>query len=124
MTKRIVVIDDSPMILSLTKKALEAVGYEAVTMEDPSGFDPIAEPPDLILVDVNMPQFFGDDVVSFFRTEFDVPVPIYLYSTVAEDELARRAKECGAQGYISKDWGLEAMLDAVQKILGRGGETA
>lgn len=116
--RKIVIIDDSPLILKTTKTALEAAGYQASTFSEPGDFDPTTEVPDLVLVDVNMPQFFGDDVVAYFKGEWPtMEAPIYLFSTVAEDELKERAEACGADGYISKHWGLEGLLSAVEKIL-------
>jgi DNA-binding response OmpR family regulator len=116
--ERIVIIDDSEMILKLTKTALEAAGFVVQALDNPGDFAPSEDPPDLILVDVNMPQFFGDDVVTYLRDEWSISTPIYLFSSVAEAELERRANDCGAQGYISKNWGLDVAVRAVEHILG------
>lgn len=62
--KEIVVIDDSPIILEAVKRTLTDAGYSVTTFEDPSVCSPKAiGSPHLILVDINMPQFYGDDVV-------------------------------------------------------------
>jgi len=117
--KRVLIIDDSEMILNLTKRALSAAGYDVTTLTDAAGFDPSkGKEPDLILVDINMPQFYGDDIVTYFRAEWPIKAPIYLFSNVPEEELQKRAEGCGADGYISKDWGLERLVEEVQRILG------
>ncbi len=115
----IVIIDDSRVALRLAKNALEAVGHSVQTMEDPGEFDPKAGvPADLLLVDINMPQFYGDDVVSFIRAEWSLTTPILLFSNVPEDELKERAENCGADGYISKNWGLDVLVTKVNDTLG------
>lgn len=117
---QIVIIDDSRVALRLAKSALEGAGHTVVAMEDPGQFDPTTGiPPDLILVDINMPQFYGDDVVSYFRAEWALSAPIYLFSNVPEDELKQRAEGCGADGYISKNWGLDTLVSKVTGILDR-----
>src|SRR5262245_5083335 len=105
--KNVLVIDDSRVVLDVTRIALEGNGYRVNTLLEPGEFDPKAQGvPDLVLVDVNMPQFFGDDVVDYIRSAWELDSPILLFSNIAEEELRDRAKRCGADGYISKQWGL------------------
>jgi DNA-binding response OmpR family regulator len=118
--KHIVIIDDSAMILKLTSAALEGSGYRVTAIDDPGEFNPDATGSvDLFLVDINMPQFYGDDIVTYFKEEWSLTTPIYMFSNVPEEELKRRAERCGANGYISKDWGLEALLKHVELIIGK-----
>jgi len=118
----IVIIDDSRVALRLAKKALEGAGHTVQTMEDPGDFDPHEGiPPNLLLVDINMPQFYGDDVVAYIRAEWSLAAPILLFSNVPEDELKERAENCGADGYISKNWGLDILVTKVNGLLGAGG---
>jgi DNA-binding response OmpR family regulator len=119
--KTIVIIDDSQLVLKLTKLALERVGYRVQTLIDPGEFNPEgAASPDLLLVDINMPQFYGDDVVSYIKDTWNLRAPILLFSNVSEKELADAVSRCGADGYISKHWGMEEMIATVQTILGDG----
>jgi DNA-binding response OmpR family regulator len=117
--KTIVIIDDSQLVLKLTKLALERVGYRVQTLLDPGEFNPEgAASPDLLLVDINMPQFYGDDVVSYIKDTWNLHAPILLFSNVSEKELAAAVNRCGADGYISKHWGMDEMIATVQTILG------
>jgi len=117
--KKILVIDDSSVVLDLTKKTLEACGFTVDARSDLGEFDPAAPgAPDLVLVDINMSEFYGDDIVPFLRAEGSVTAPIYLFSNIAEQELATRAAECGADGYISKQWGVRRLLEIVKSVLG------
>jgi len=114
---RVVAIDDSPMILRAVKHALEKAGFAVTTLDSPSAFESIkGVEPDLILLDINMPELFGDDVVGFFRQEWKINAPIYLCSDVAEDELRARAQAAGADGYICKGWGLDALVQRVREV--------
>ena len=56
------------------------------------------------------------DVVGFFKEAWGVTAPIYLFSDIPEDELKERADEAGANGYISKSWGLEVLVEKVLEI--------
>jgi len=118
--KTIVIIDDSVMVLKVTKTALEHVGYQVKTLLDPGEFEPdTTGVPDLLLVDINMPQFYGDDIVTYIKSTWNLAAPIFLFSNVSEEELERACSRCGADGYISKGWGVEAMVASVQTVLGR-----
>jgi DNA-binding NarL/FixJ family response regulator len=119
MSKQIVIIDDSQLVLKMSRLALEQVGYTVQTLTDPGDFDPDRTGvPDLVLVDINMPQFYGDDIVSYIKDTFNLPTPILLFSNVSEDELQQAVGRCGADGYISKHWGMDAMVAGVRQLLG------
>jgi DNA-binding response OmpR family regulator len=118
--KTIVIIDDSKLVLKVTKTALEHAGYQVKTLLDPGEFEPsVIGMPDLLLVDINMPTFFGDDIVSYIKETWNVTTPIFLFSNVSEHELEQACTRCGADGYISKGWGMEAMIAQVQTVLGQ-----
>jgi DNA-binding response OmpR family regulator len=117
---RVLVIDDSPMLVELTVRALTAAGYQAHGAMDLASLEQkLAEgPAALILMDVNMPEMFGDDVVEYLRSMKKVSAKLVLYSDIPEQELATKARTSGADGYILKGAGLEAVLDAVIKLIG------
>jgi DNA-binding response OmpR family regulator len=73
-----------------------------------------------VLVDVNMPEMFGDDVLEFLREAKSVKSKLLLYSDLPEDELVERAQSSRADGYILKSQGVEAAVDEVKKHLGNG----
>jgi len=121
MPARVLVIDDSPMLLELTVKALQGAGVEAAGVMDLASLDArlgSGSPYDLILVDVNMPEMFGDDVVEFLRRQRNVPSKLVLYSDIQVEELAKKAQASGADGYIWKTRGVDYMLAEVARLLG------
>lgn len=119
MAKRILMVDDSPLILAAARHGLTEAGYEVETrdgVEDlgargSTGFD-------LILMDVQMPELYGDDVASVLRIERSIKTPIYLFSTLPVEELAERAREAKVDGFISKDLGVDNLVAEVRRILG------
>src|SRR5215470_6075630 len=123
MSSRVLVLDDSPVLLELTTKALLSVGIEAVGALDLAELDRrlSATSFDLILVDVKMPEVFGDDVLDFLRSQRRVQSRLVLYSDLPEPELAEKARSCAADGYICKANGLERAVADVLRAL-EGGE--
>ncbi|HEX8441345.1 response regulator, partial [Archangium sp.] len=117
---RVLVIDDSPMLVELTVRALGSVGYQATGATDLASLDQkLTEGPfALILMDVNMPEMFGDDVVEYLRTQKKVTSKLVLYSDISEEELAAKTRNSGADAYILKGGGIEAVLSGIMRILG------
>ncbi|NBC43485.1 response regulator [Corallococcus exiguus] len=117
---RVLVIDDSPMLLELTVRALTAAGYEAIGAPDLATLNQkLTEGPfALILMDVNMPEMFGDDVVEYLRTVKGVTAKLVLYSDISEQELEAKVKNSGADSYILKSGGLEGVLGGVMGLIG------
>jgi len=117
--KRVVVIDDSEVVIELVRSALEEEGYLVTALLEPDRAQIEAgPPPDLLLVDINMPQVFGDDVAQFVRDAWGIEAPIYLFSDIAEDELRERAAAAEVAGYMWKGWGIERVIDELCDLLG------
>lgn len=117
--KAILVFDDSPFALALTRAALEAAGFTVAIAADLSSFERqrVAFDPDLILVDVQMPEAFGDDVASTLRGWHGVEVPILLVSSLEQGELERRAQRAQASGYICKGAGMSELVRRCRELL-------
>ncbi|MDQ3339978.1 MAG: response regulator [Myxococcota bacterium] len=117
--KRVLIVDDSPIVLMAARYVLVEAGYDVETRDGveelgaqgATGFD-------LILMDVQMPQLYGDDVASILRNDRQMNTPIYLFSTLPNEELAVRARDARVDGYISKDLGMSNLVDEVRRILG------
>lgn len=120
MAARVLVIDDSPMTVQLITTALAQAGIEADSATDLASLDArLADGKyEAVLVDVNMPEMYGDDVVEFLRVQRKLKAKLLLYSDISEEELAAKAKNAGADGYITKSSGLEAAVAAIQGALG------
>jgi CheY-like chemotaxis protein len=118
--KRILLMDDSPIFLEVTRAALEAKGYSVVCASTLAELE-VARAQghsDLVLMDVQMPEVFGDDVALTLRHAYGIEVPIYLLSSLEDADLADRVAWAEVEGFISKNKGLEAVIQEVQRILG------
>jgi DNA-binding response OmpR family regulator len=117
--KKVLVFDDSPFVLAVTQVALEREGFRVVTAGDLTSFEQARAEmaPDLILVDVQMPEAFGDDVASTLRGAHGVRIPILLVSNLEETELERRAAEAEVDGWVSKRRGLPELVRRVKEFL-------
>lgn len=118
--RKILLIDDSPLILDVARAALEGAGYAVVTVDTLAAFEEERqrEPPDVIVVDIQMPEIFGDDLTSTLRGAYGVTTPIILLSGLEEEELARRAEEAGAHAWVAKKRGIGALVEKIAQILG------
>jgi two-component system, OmpR family, alkaline phosphatase synthesis response regulator PhoP len=121
--KKILIVDDSTLVLDVMRAALDAAGYEVLVANDLTQLEQhrLNHRPDLVLMDVQMPEAFGDDVAMVLRAAREVEAPIYLLSTLDEAELKRRAAEAEIDGFISKQLGAEAIVSRVRQIIGAGG---
>jgi CheY-like chemotaxis protein len=123
--KRILLMDDSVIFLEVTRAALEAVGYKVACASDLAELARVREEAQqdlsLVLMDVQLPEVFGDDVALSLRHSYGVTVPIYLLSSLEDADLADRVKWADIDGFISKNRGVEAVVEAVQRIVGPAG---
>jgi response regulator RpfG family c-di-GMP phosphodiesterase len=119
-SKTVAVVDDSPLALAITRRALEGPGVSVQTAGNIAELEGViaCASPDLILVDVNMPEMFGDDVVMVLKRVRRVAIPIWLFSHTGEADLAGRARHAGADGFVSKAFGIQAVVDRVHAFLG------
>jgi DNA-binding response OmpR family regulator len=102
---RVLVIDDSLMMGQLITQALNGAGLTADAVANLAALDQQLEKNSyaLVLVDVNMPEMYGDDVVEFLRVQRRLTAKLFLYSDTPEEELAAKAKAAGADGSICRD---------------------
>jgi DNA-binding response OmpR family regulator len=116
--RRVVAIDDSRTVLARLRLAFQRLGLEVITAEDPSELKPEDfQGASLIVVDVQMVHMFGDDIVQFLRESWQVRAPIYLYSSLPQDELDRRAAASGANGAVCKAQGIDALIARVKHLV-------
>jgi DNA-binding response OmpR family regulator len=116
---RILVVDDDDDIRGLVRKLLERAGTEV--RETPNGREGLREfhawRPDLVVLDVSMPELDGWSVLERIRDMSDVPV---LMLTARADELERvRGLQAGADDYVVKPFGKQELVARVQALLRR-----
>jgi CheY-like chemotaxis protein len=121
MSKHVLVIDDNRLILALISDILTAAGYRVSTAEDVVFCNDIIysnRPPDLILIDINLPFMTGDHKVRIMKSRpTGGQIPIVLISSISEHELQAKAADCGADGYLTKPIDEQLLLATVAQIL-------
>ncbi|HEV8548287.1 MAG TPA: response regulator [Polyangiaceae bacterium] len=123
----VLVVDDSEVVLSVTKTLLEAAGYRVLTHPGPAGCVAVIlqEKPDLVLIDVNMPKLGGETIVKLFgKAQPNSETITLLFSTLPADQLESRAQSSGAHGYIRKTEDPFELLRHVNRWLGTKGLAA
>lgn len=123
--KQVLLVDDSAIVLEVMRSALAAAGYDVLIANNLTQLEEVRQRnrPDLVLMDVQMPEAFGDDVAMVLRAAREVEAPIYLLSTLDEADLRRRAREAEIDGFISKQLGAPAIVKRVEEIIGLARET-
>jgi DNA-binding response OmpR family regulator len=125
MSQKILLVDDEPEILDICRDYLKASAFEVVTAKD--GLQGLSaarrEKPDLIVLDLMMPEMDGLDLCREIRRESNVPI-IMLTARVEEvDKLI--GLEIGADDYMTKPFSPRELVARVKVVLRRaGGDSA
>lgn len=123
MREKIVVVDDDEKITSMLRRGLAFEGYTVITANNGlEGLKQILEhDPQLLILDVMMPQVDGWEVVRRVR-EGGSDMPILMLT--AKDEISDRVKglDLGADDYLVKPFALEELLARVRVLLRRRAE--
>lgn len=120
--KRILLLDDSPIVHDVIGDALVEAGLEVASAQNLDELEQCRASGtfDLVLMDVQMPEAFGDDVAMVLRSVRGVETPIYLLSGLADEELEQRAADAEIDGFISKKLSPAEIVRRVQRILEGG----
>jgi two-component system, OmpR family, KDP operon response regulator KdpE len=114
---RILVVDDEPPIRKLLRMGLSTQGYE--TLEAANGkaaLELLAEKPDLIILDLGLPDIQGLDLLSTIRGRDD-SVPIVVLSSRGDEAGKVRALDLGADDYVTKPFGMDELLARMRAAL-------
>lgn len=117
---KILLVDDEPRNLLVLEGCLDGLGHRLIRAN--SGREAIAaldaEPPDLILLDLAMPEIDGIDVLTHVRARTDIPhTPVILITAHAEREHRLRALEAGADEFLEKPIDRAILLARVRLLL-------
>lgn len=115
---KILVVDDEPPIRKLLRVGLTAEGYAMV--EAGNAEQAIAlvasEKPDLILLDLGLPDMSGHDLLERWRSEL-VELPIVILSSRTDETGIVRALEMGADDYLTKPFGMRELAARIRVAL-------
>lgn len=123
MKNTILLVDDDASVRSTISAVLGDEGFEVLTAEDGlEGLKRLDEAlPDLVLLDVWMPEIDGIEVLSRIRAKHET-LPVIVISGHGNVETAVRATRLGAADFIEKPFSIDGLLSAVNKALDRGAD--
>ena len=124
MKPRILVVDDEPEAVELVEFNLKQAGYAVNTAAD--GAEALkkahAQPPDLIVLDVMLPEMDGFEACKVLRLDpATAKVPIIMLTAKAAEIDRVLGLELGADDYLTKPFSPRELLLRIKKILSRGG---
>ena len=119
--KTVLIVDDTSVTMSLIRAAIEDI--EGLDIEEAhSGFEALKVLPrqsfDIILVDINMPDINGLELLNFIKTnEHYKTIPVIIISTESSEEDRKKGISLGAAGYLTKPFSPEDLQETVKKHL-------
>jgi DNA-binding response OmpR family regulator len=118
--KKILVIDDEPMVIKIATDALVARGFDVISA--PNGYEGLVaareQHPDLILLDVVMPDLDGHEVLArLSKDDRTKSIPVIHLSAVGDFDKQLQAMEDGSKDYITKPFKPSELADRVEAFL-------
>ena len=115
--KKVLVVDDDPLVLRILKDKLSEEGYLVTTTS--SGFGAVQlveeQDPDVVIIDVILPALPGARIAALIRERMK-RVKVLLYSSKDEAELKTIAKDANADGFLKKSGNYDILLAEVKKL--------
>jgi len=118
-SRRLLLIDDSEIALAYTESILTDAGFEVRAVSSLRTFQTVLASwkPHLIVTDLYMPEMNGAELCQWLRRQVSTArIPIVLCSSAPDDELAGVARAVGADAYLSKLAGLDALPDRLNTL--------
>jgi DNA-binding response OmpR family regulator len=119
---RVLVADDDSDIRELVQLKLSSAGFEVATVPDGRAAldQALADPPDLLVLDLMMPRLTGLEVCAALRgSPATARLPIILLTAKAQEADITRGLATGADDYVVKPFSPRELLSRVQAVLSR-----
>jgi two-component system KDP operon response regulator KdpE len=114
---RVLVVDDEPQILRFLRPALDAAGYEVIEAETGAAAirDVATKAPDIVILDLGLPDMDGKEVITRLRGWTDIPIIILSARDRETEKIA--ALDLGADDYIEKPFGIGELTARIRTAL-------
>jgi two-component system KDP operon response regulator KdpE len=121
---RVLVVDDEPQIIRTLQINLKARGYDVYTADRGATALSTAgqHPPDLVVLDLGLPDFDGVDVIRGLRGWTSAPILVLSGRTDGSDKV--EALDAGADDYMTKPFGIDELFARLRAVLRRSKLTA
>lgn len=114
---RILVVDDSPIIARKLSMMMEMLGYQVVKTAE-NGLEAIAAyrecQPDLVTMDITMPEMDGIQATRAIRREFPA-ANIIMVTSHGQEKMVLDALKAGAKGYVIKPFQQQRLVTVIEK---------
>ena len=119
MAKKILIVDDEQLILMTMQDRLMLEGFDVVTAENgQDGMDmAVKEKPDLIVLDIMLPDMDGNDVCRILKSRSDFQSTIIIATSRIDAVDAFKARKAGADDFAVKGSDYAPIVTAVKKLL-------
>ncbi len=119
MSKKILIIEDDLDYIEILKKRLVSQNYELFFAA--KGFEAvdiiINNPPDVIILDLNLPYVDGDAVISAFKSRnIASNIPIIINSARSEAEIKKAMEKVGAKTYLQKPTDFNKLIEIINSL--------
>lgn len=118
-SRRLLLIDDSEIALAYAESVLTDAGFEVRAVSSLPAFQAVLAEwkPHMIVTDLYMPEMNGAELCQWLRREVSTArIPIVICSSTPDEELAVVARAVGADAYVSKLAGLDALPERLNKL--------
>jgi CheY-like chemotaxis protein len=124
---RVLVVDDNPDSVIIMSGMLEPRGYKVVAVA--TGTEALEaikrEPPDVVLLDVMMPEMSGLEVLQHLKEEYQTGrIPVILVTAKTQDDDVVKGYQYGADYYIPKPFTAKQLIYGIELVLGKGESVA
>jgi two-component system KDP operon response regulator KdpE len=113
---RILIVDDEPQLLRALRITIGARGHDVRTAVDgrQALADAAGHPPDVVILDLGLPDMDGVDVIRGLRGWTSVPIIVLSGRTGSEDKV--EALDAGADDYVTKPFGVDELLARLRAV--------
>lgn len=114
--RKVLHADDSEFLRMMVKDILNSQGFEVVQAVDGDECMSMLheEMPDILLLDINMPEN-GLEILAKAKEAYP-ELPVLMLSAVADDKTVKKTKELGAAGFVAKPFQAEALLEHLRSV--------
>jgi len=122
MAKTILVVDDKANVRTLVREYLTEQGFRVITAENGQNalYNARQEKPDLILLDIMMPEMDGFEFIRTYRRESDTPIILLTAKLEESDKVV--GLELGADDYLTKPFGMRELVARIHTVMRRSGQ--
>jgi two-component system cell cycle response regulator DivK len=120
--QKIMIVEDNELNMKLFNDLLEAHNFQTVTTREGSEAINLAraEMPDLILMDIQLPEISGLDLTRQLKSEDDLKhIPVIAVTAFAMKGDEDKIRECGCEGYISKPISIASFIETINTQLAK-----